>query len=107
MVGPVVVFLLGCALIVSAILSAIRTFVVPRGSAPDVLTRGAFVVMRYVFDPPLRHTRAPPTSGASEPWHTTRRSLCSPSPSCGWRVCCSAMQPFTGPWAPRPGAQLL
>jgi hypothetical protein len=54
MIVHLAVFLLGCVLIVSAILSAIRTFVVPRGAAPDGLTRGAFVVMRYVFELPVR-----------------------------------------------------
>jgi hypothetical protein len=50
----VVVFIIGCGLIFAAISSAVRTFVVPRGTAPDVLTRGAFVLMRYVFEVPLR-----------------------------------------------------
>jgi hypothetical protein len=53
-VFQVVAFVLGFALIVSAIFSAISTFVVPRGAAPDGLTRGAFVVMRYVFELPFR-----------------------------------------------------
>ncbi|HZU12308.1 MAG TPA: hypothetical protein VFB58_05670 [Chloroflexota bacterium] len=48
-------FLLGIILILSALSSAVRTFIVPRGSAPDVLTRGAFVVMRYLIELPLRH----------------------------------------------------
>jgi hypothetical protein len=56
----VVVFIIGCGLIFAAISSAVRTFVVPRGAAPDGLTRSAFVLMRYVFELPLRrasHTR--------------------------------------------------
>jgi hypothetical protein len=54
MAGHILVFLLGCALVLSAIRSAILTFVVPRGAAPDGLTRSAFVVMRYVFEAPFR-----------------------------------------------------
>lgn len=50
----VLVFALGCLLILTAISSAIRTFVVPRGMAPDALTRGAFVVMRTVIEVPFR-----------------------------------------------------
>lgn len=56
MVVRVIVFLLGCALVLSALLSAIRTFVVPRGAAPDGLTRSAFILMRYVFELPFRRT---------------------------------------------------
>jgi hypothetical protein len=50
----VLVAVLGIGLILLALRSAIRTFVVPRGTAPDVLTRAAFVTMRYVFELPLR-----------------------------------------------------
>src|SRR5438270_6933969 len=60
MAGNVALFVLGCALIFTAIRSAVRTFIVPRGGAPDALTRGAFVVMRSLFEVPLRratHTR--------------------------------------------------
>lgn len=45
----VVAFLLGAALVLTALFSAIRTFIVPRG-LPDRLTRTVFTVMRYVFD---------------------------------------------------------
>ncbi|HEX6510384.1 MAG TPA: hypothetical protein VF221_22365 [Chloroflexota bacterium] len=48
------VFLVGCGFIFIALSSAVRTFVVPRGSAPDALTRSAFVLMRYVLEVPLR-----------------------------------------------------
>jgi hypothetical protein len=48
------VFLLGCLLISTALISAIQTFVVPRGMVPDGLTRGAFILMRYVFELPFR-----------------------------------------------------
>ena len=51
-----VVFVLGVALVLSALLSAIRTFIVPRGVF-DRLTRTVFVVMRYVFDL-LLHARS-------------------------------------------------
>jgi hypothetical protein len=44
----VVVLLLGAVLVVNALFSAIRTFVVPRG-ASDRLTRMVFVAMRNVF----------------------------------------------------------
>ncbi|HEX8918247.1 MAG TPA: hypothetical protein VF898_07075, partial [Chloroflexota bacterium] len=54
MAGHAAAFILGCALIFTAIKSAIQTFVVPRGVAPDGLTRGAFVLMRYVFEVPFR-----------------------------------------------------
>jgi hypothetical protein len=43
-----VVFLLGSALVLSALFSAIRTFVVPRG-VPDRLTGTIFTLMRYPF----------------------------------------------------------
>src|SRR5438093_1136810 len=56
-----VVFVLGVALVVSALFSAIRTFVVPRG-VPDRLTRIVFLTMRLVFDLPSRRKR----SGAHE-----------------------------------------
>lgn len=51
-----VVLLGGVALVISALFSAIRTFVVPRG-VPDRLTRGVFMTMRQVFDFPLRKGR--------------------------------------------------
>lgn len=54
MIGHIVLFILGCALIFKAIMSAIRTFVVPRGGPPDSLTRGAFVVVRACLEIPLR-----------------------------------------------------
>lgn len=56
----VVVFVLGAALVSSALFSAIRTFVVPRG-VPDRLTRIVFIAMRHVFELPfyLRHSAAP------------------------------------------------
>jgi hypothetical protein len=50
----VIAAILGSALILSALRSAIRTFVVPRGAAPDGLTRAAFVTMRVVFEVPFR-----------------------------------------------------
>ncbi len=53
MSSSTVLFVLGCGLVFMAVLSAIRTFVVPRGVAPDELTRSAFVVMRYLFELPL------------------------------------------------------
>jgi len=48
----VLAFVLGAALVIAAVFSAIHTFVVPRG-VPDLLTRIVFVAMRYVFNPPL------------------------------------------------------
>lgn len=54
MIGQAVFFVLGCALVFTAIVSAARTFVVPRGGAPDILTRGAFILMRSVCEAPLR-----------------------------------------------------
>lgn len=53
MVFRVLAFILGCGLTFTAIFSAIRTFIVPRGARDD-LTRLVFVLMRYVFDLPLR-----------------------------------------------------
>ncbi len=55
MIVYVVVTLLGAALVFAALASAVRTFVVPRGGTPDMLTRSAFVLMRYVFDLPVRN----------------------------------------------------
>jgi hypothetical protein len=52
--------ILGCALVLTAIRSAIRTFVVPRGAAPDALTRAAFVIIRTIIEAPwpgLSHSR--------------------------------------------------
>jgi hypothetical protein len=49
----VISFILGCGLVFTAISSAVQTFVVPRG-ARNGLTRLVFVLMRYVFDLPLR-----------------------------------------------------
>ncbi len=47
------VFLLGLGVVVGTVLSAIRTFVLPR-SAPDALSRLVFVGMRRIFDVWLR-----------------------------------------------------
>jgi len=52
----VLVFLLGLSLVMYTLLSAIRTFVLPR-SAPDRLTRAVFVGMRQCFDLRLRRTQ--------------------------------------------------
>lgn len=54
MVAHIVVFVLGTSLVFAAIVSAVRTFVVPRGGAPDGLTRTTFVTMRILFELPLR-----------------------------------------------------
>ncbi len=51
------VFVLGAALVVAALFSAIRTFVVPRGVS-DRLTHTVFVGMRYLFDLPLSRRRS-------------------------------------------------
>ena len=51
------VFAVGLGLVLSALLSAIRTFVVPRGT-PDTLTRAVFVTMRFLFDL-LSHRQRP------------------------------------------------
>lgn len=53
-----VFFVLGCALVLTALFSAIRTFVVPRG-APDRLTRIVFVNARYLFTLSLPGIRMP------------------------------------------------
>jgi hypothetical protein len=47
------VFLLGLALIAATLLSAVKTFVLPR-SAPDQIVRWVFVLIRRVFDFRLR-----------------------------------------------------
>src|SRR5215471_10210230 len=52
----VLVFVLGLSLVMYTLLSAIRTFVLPR-SAPDRLTRAVFVGMRQCFDLRLRRTQ--------------------------------------------------
>jgi hypothetical protein len=44
----IVVFTLGAGLVFSAVLSALRTFVLPR-SAPDPITRFSFRAIRYLF----------------------------------------------------------
>jgi hypothetical protein len=59
----VVLFMLGVALVLNTLFSAVRTFVVPRG-ARDRLTALVFVAMRYVFvllqrhRPPAKRERA-------------------------------------------------
>jgi len=53
----VLVFLLGLSLVTYTLVSAIRTFVLPR-SAPDRLTRAVFAGMRQFFDLRLRRTQA-------------------------------------------------
>lgn len=50
------VFLLGFSLVIATVISAIRSFVLPR-SAPDPLTRAVFVGMRRLFTLRGRHTR--------------------------------------------------
>jgi hypothetical protein len=54
MIGHAVLFVLGCALVFTALVSAVRTFVVPRGGPPDGLTRAAFVLTRAALELPLR-----------------------------------------------------
>src|SRR5947209_16236848 len=54
MIGHIALFIVGCALIFKAIISAVRTFVVPRGGRPDGLTRTVFVVTRAFLEIPLR-----------------------------------------------------
>lgn len=49
-----ILFLLGCALVLTAVLSAVRTFIVPRGGKPDALTRWAFIVTRTILEVPTR-----------------------------------------------------
>ena len=55
-VGRIVVFAVGVAIVAGTFLSAVRTFVLPR-SAPDQLTRVIFLLVRRCFDIVLR--RAP------------------------------------------------
>jgi hypothetical protein len=55
-VAHIASFVVGCGLILMAVMSAIRTFVVPRGGSPDALTRGAFVFMRVALDLPFRRS---------------------------------------------------
>jgi len=50
------VFLLGLSLVTATVISAIRSFVLPR-SAPDSLTRAVFVGMRRLFTVWGRHTQ--------------------------------------------------
>jgi hypothetical protein len=52
----VVIFILGGGLVAATLVSAIRTFVLPR-SAPDALTRAVFVAMRHLFNFRLRRMR--------------------------------------------------
>ena len=46
---PAITFLAGLLFVVAALLSTLRTFVLPR-AAPDVITRFVFVMIRRVFD---------------------------------------------------------
>ena len=52
----ILVFVLGTAIVVATLLSAIRTFVLPRG-APDLLTRIVFLAVRNVFEMRMRRAR--------------------------------------------------
>jgi hypothetical protein len=52
----VLTFLFGIFIITATLLSAVRTFVLPR-SAPDQLTRLVFITVRFFFDLRLRFTR--------------------------------------------------
>ena len=52
----VLVFIVGVALAVRVVLSALRIFVVPRG-APDPYTRVVFQAMRFLFEQPWRLDR--------------------------------------------------
>jgi hypothetical protein len=49
MLGHAILFILGCGLVFTAIVSAVRTFVVPRGGHPDKVTRGVFVFTRALL----------------------------------------------------------
>jgi len=49
------IFLLGISIVAATLLSAVRTFVLPR-SAPDQLTRLVFIVVRFFFNLRLRFT---------------------------------------------------
>jgi hypothetical protein len=53
----ILVFALGVALVASTVLSAIRSFVLPR-SAPDHLTRMVFATVRFLFNLRLRRARS-------------------------------------------------
>jgi len=53
----VLIFVLGVAIVAVTVLSAIRTFVLPR-SANDALTRVVFLTMRRLFDLRLRRARS-------------------------------------------------
>lgn len=64
MIVHAVVFILGCTLVLAAIRSAVRTFVVPRGGKPDGLTTWALIFMRVVLDVPLRRSSKTRREGA-------------------------------------------
>jgi len=51
------IFFAGLSIVVATILSAIKTFVLPR-SAPDTLTRAVFVFIRILFGLPLKLTNS-------------------------------------------------
>ncbi len=55
-ITTILFFLIGFALVLLALLSAIRTFVLPR-SAPDRITRTVFLSLRKFFDFALKFTR--------------------------------------------------
>lgn len=57
MIVHVLAFMIGCVLVLLAIRSAVRTFVVPRGGPPDRVTRWIFLFNRALIEVPLR--RAP------------------------------------------------
>ena len=63
----VAVFVLGAALVVRTMLSAIRAFVLPRASN-DSIARPVFVISRRIFDV----SRTGPTCSAIASWPTTR-----------------------------------
>ncbi len=55
-IGHVVIFLLGVALVIATLFSAIRTFVLPR-SANDKMTRMLFLSIRFIFKQIMRPMR--------------------------------------------------
>ncbi len=64
MILHAITFILGCTLVLTAIRSAVRTFIVPRGGKPDGLTRGALIFMRLVLEVPLHRASKTRREGA-------------------------------------------
>jgi len=70
----IAVFVLGASIAIGTFLSAIRTFVLPRG-APDVINRNVFIILRVLFDASFFRVSYNPNPSPTDPISLTRKEF--------------------------------